>query len=96
MKCARVVTNTVTNLLCYLENKHTGVASVKALVSNKNKNVSVASGPETVHSIESISNTYFPLSTTVTMKKSFAVLVKHYVFCWLVGSGTPFQKKFSP
>ena len=51
MKFVRVITNNNTNLLCHLDNKHVGVASVKALASNKKKEGSVESGPETVHLI---------------------------------------------
>ena len=36
VKCARVITNNTTNLLCHLENNNYGAASFKALVSNNN------------------------------------------------------------
>ena len=41
LKCARVITKNTTNLLCHLENKDSGVASVNALVGNNNKKGSV-------------------------------------------------------
>ena len=37
VKCENFTTENTTNLPCHLENKHAGVSSVKALVSNKNK-----------------------------------------------------------
>ena len=92
VNCARVVTNNTTNLPFHLENKHAGVASVKALVSNKKKKVLVESELATVHSIGSSPNTRVTSSITVTMKKSSVELVKHDVFCWIVGSGTTFGK----
>ena len=60
VKCARVITKKTTNLLCHLENNHSGVASFKALVIINNKKESVASGSETVHSIGSSPNTFVP------------------------------------
>ena len=69
VKCERVITNNTTNLLFHLENKHAGVASVKALVSNNKKKGSVESGPSTVHSIESSTNTSVTLSIAITIKK---------------------------
>ena len=91
VKCARVITKNTTNLLYHLENKHAGISSVKALVSNKKKKRSMESGPATVHSIGSSPNTCVNSSIAVTMKFSVE-LVKCDVFFWLVGSGTLFGK----
>ena len=96
MKRARVITNNTTNLLCHLENKHYGVASVKALVSNKKNKGSVETVPETVHTIGSSTNTRVTSAINIAMKKLSMELVKRDVFCWLVGSGMPFVKTLSP
>ena len=69
VKYARDITNNTTNLLFHLENKHASVASVKALVSNNKKKGSVESGPSTVHSIESSTNTSVTLSIAITINK---------------------------
>ena len=80
VNCARVITKITTNLLYHLENKHAGVASVKALVSNNKKKGSMASGPTTVQYIGSSPNKCVPSSATFTMKKFSAELVKRDVF----------------
>ena len=96
VNCERVITIKTTNLLCHLENKHTGVSVVKALViKNKNKGL-VESGPATVHYIGSSPNTFVDLSIAFTMKKLSVELIKRDVFLWIVGSGTPFGKTISP
>ena len=81
VNCARVITKITTNLLYHLENKHAGVASVKALVSNNKNKSLVVSVPETEHSIGSIPNTRVPLYISVTMKKFSDELVKRDMFC---------------
>ena len=45
LKCANVITNNTNNLLCQLDNNHSGVAISKSLVGNKKKKVSVESVP---------------------------------------------------
>ena len=56
VRCAIVITNNITNLLCHLDKNHAGVASFKALVINNNKKGLAEIGPETVHSIGSSPN----------------------------------------
>ena len=96
VKCASFITNNNTNLLWHLDNKHSGVASVKTLVSNKKKKSLMESVPATVQSIGSIPNTHVTLSIYATMNKFSVELVKCGMFCWLVGSRTPFEKKLLP
>ena len=96
VKCTRVITNNITSLICNLENNHSGVSSVKALVINKKNKWSEASRSATIHSIRSSPSTCVPSSIAFTMNKLSVELVKRDVFCWIVGYGTPFGKTLLP
>ena len=69
VKCARVITNNNTKLLCHLDNKNAGLASFKSLVIHNDKKGLVARGPATVYSIGSIINTCVTSSIYVIMNK---------------------------
>ena len=69
MNCARLITKNTTNLICHLENKHSGVASAKELLSKNNKKGLVSIGTATLYYIGPSPNTRVPSSISVTMNK---------------------------
>jgi hypothetical protein len=91
VKCARVSTNSTTNLLSHLEKKHAKLASVKALVSKKNKKGSVGSGKYTSNRIIPCVDSRYSHSLVYWCHHQEVVLGVGQT-----GSGTQFAKTCAP